>query len=81
MMMKMKVRAIAILLSVTILLPVKAANVRAKDADEVLGFHDRVVSLVKDNPTDWFLLIVDENLDIAVDGGARSETLSGSPRN
>ena len=48
--------------------------------EEMLGFNDFVVSFIEEHPDDWFLLIVDENLDLAVES-ARSlkhSTLSGS---
>ncbi|KAI2495337.1 Histidine ATPase [Fragilaria crotonensis] len=45
--------------------------------EEIHGFGDAVQKLLRQNPRDKFLLIVDENLDI-VDGGTRHETVSGS---
>ena len=45
--------------------------------EEIHGFGDSVQNLLRNNPQDKFLLIVDENLDI-VDGGTRHETVSGS---
>ena len=45
--------------------------------EEIHGFGDSVHKLLRNNPRDKFLLIVDENLDI-VDGGTRHETVSGS---
>lgn len=45
--------------------------------DEIHGFGKEVQRLLKENPNDKFILIVDENLDI-VDGGTRHETVSGS---
>jgi hypothetical protein len=52
--------------------------VLGKDVHEVTTFPDTVAALLKEHPKDIFILIVDENLDIDVDGGARHETISGS---
>jgi hypothetical protein len=45
--------------------------------EEIHGFGATVQRLLRENPNDKFVLIVDENLDI-VDGGTRHETVSGS---
>jgi hypothetical protein len=52
--------------------------VLGKDVHEVTTFPVTVAALLKEHPKDIFILIVDENLDIDVDGGARHETISGS---
>jgi len=47
------------------------------DASEVRGFNDVLKKLLKDNPDDRFLVIVDENLDI-VEEDTCHKTISGS---
>ena len=52
-------------------------HILGKNSNEVFGFTDFVIDMMKKHPDDKFLVIADENLDI-VDGGARHETISGS---
>ena len=47
------------------------------NAEEVYNFVDTVTRLMDENPSDKFLLIADENLDIETDGH-RNATVSGS---
>jgi len=51
--------------------------VLGSNSEEVLGFTNFLGNLVKENPSDKFLVIVDENLDI-LDGGMHQQTVSGS---
>lgn len=48
-----------------------------KTAEEIYNFTDTIRELMLDNPTDKFVLIIDENLDI-VEGGTVTSTVSGS---
>jgi hypothetical protein len=48
-----------------------------KNAEEIYGFSDTVVDILKSNPKDYVLVIVDENLEV-VDGAAVHSTVSGS---
>jgi len=52
-------------------------KIMGKDAEEVLGFNKFLEEIIRENPDDKFLVIVDENLDI-LDGGAHQKTVSGS---
>jgi len=47
------------------------------DASELSGFNDWVVNFIDDHPDDYFLFIVDENLDVHHDE-TKHVTLSGS---
>jgi CheY-like chemotaxis protein len=50
--------------------------VRGSTAAEILAFDSYLVELVRQNPSDYFLVIVDENLDITQNGTRR--IISGS---
>ena len=52
-------------------------KVHGQSAEEILGFSTFLVDLVRKNPNDKFLVIVDENLDI-MEGGTHRQTVSGS---
>ena len=49
-----------------------------RDSSEILGFPERVMNILEENPKDLVLLIVDENLDVVPSGGVDVETVSGS---
>jgi len=51
--------------------------VQGETAEEVHNFDDFVIQLIDQHPNDYFLLIVDENLDIMEDS-THSVTVSGS---
>ena len=52
-------------------------TILGKDADEIMGFDDHVVKSIQNNPSDFFLVIADENLDVVIDK-TRNSTISGS---
>jgi len=58
-------------------LPKERIKVFGKDAEEIMGFVDYVVSFMDENMGDHVLLIADENLDIN-DEAAKHITISGS---
>ena len=49
-----------------------------KDSSEIIGFPQKVVEIMRENPEDYILLIVDENLDVVPPNGVDIETVSGS---
>uniref|UniRef100_A0A7S1FW96 Uncharacterized protein n=1 Tax=Corethron hystrix TaxID=216773 RepID=A0A7S1FW96_9STRA len=51
--------------------------VQGANPSEILGFVEKCTKIITDNPTDHFLIIVDENLEV-VDDGAHHITVSGS---
>ena len=52
-------------------------RILGESSDEVFSMGDAVASLMAQHPKDKFILIVDENLDLAVDGTVH-KTISGS---
>lgn len=58
-------------------IPKERIKVFGKDAEEIMGFVDYVVTFMDENMGDYLLLIADENLDIN-DEASKHITISGS---
>ena len=58
-------------------IPKERIKVFGKDAEEIMGFVDYVVTFMDENMGDYVLLIADENLDIN-DEASKHITISGS---
>jgi len=57
-------------------LPLNRFSIAGNGQDEIMGFEDYVVNFVEQRKNNFFLLIVDENLDVR--HGTNHETISGS---
>jgi hypothetical protein len=59
-------------------IPDSCSVLLGKDSTEILGFPDTAKALIEAHPDDFFLFIVDENLDMVPNGGVDVVTVSGS---
>ena len=60
-------------------IPKERIHIKGATAADIKGFDDWAVSFIDDHPNDYFLMIIDENLDIQEDQDAvRQITISGS---
>jgi len=60
-------------------IPEERIHIKGATADEIKGFDDWAVSFIDEHPDDFFLMIIDENLDVQEEQDAmRQVTISGS---